>query len=270
MSSPKIIIGLLIGLCSYTSLYLGKGIQKLAIEGIKEKRSFKSKYSGIWIVGTILTALPVFIQWTALIYAPVHVIAPLEGIGLIILLLFSYYVLNEKITAIEIACISLIIGGTVIIAFFSKYADKIAHEDFSLGLYAWMTVGVLVVESAAILISRKFCYRFGGILIGFTAGTFMAFQTVSKRISIIPEVRFLAVVLTFIFAIMTLVFTQFGFAKAKANRVVPSFTSASILIATILSVYVLNEKIVLLQMCGIVVLIVGIVGLSVFKQEKPT
>ena len=54
------------------------------------------------------------------------------------------------------------------------------------------------------------------IIIGFTAGTCIAFQTVAKRVSVIPDFRFVTVILTFVFAILTLALTQFGFVKAKA------------------------------------------------------
>ncbi|MCD6570284.1 MAG: hypothetical protein J7L53_06235, partial [Deltaproteobacteria bacterium] len=71
-SDGRILFGLILGVISYISLYTGKGIQKYAIEGFKADRTIKikSKHSGIWIFGTILTALFMFIQWAALNYAP--------------------------------------------------------------------------------------------------------------------------------------------------------------------------------------------------------
>lgn len=62
MADENIIIGLIIGIVAYLSLYIGKGIQKYAIEGIKEENSVKNKNSGIWVIGTILTGLYMFIQ----------------------------------------------------------------------------------------------------------------------------------------------------------------------------------------------------------------
>lgn len=85
-------MGLIIGIIAYIAVYVGKGIQKYAIEGLKVDKTVKSKHSGIWIVGTILTSSYFFLQWIALLFAPINIIAPLEGIGLITLLFFSYYV----------------------------------------------------------------------------------------------------------------------------------------------------------------------------------
>ena len=93
-----IIIGFFIGIIAYTLLYLGKGFQKYGIEILKEEKSLKN--SIIWIFGTILTSLYMFIQWLALLYAPINIIAPLDAFGLIILMLFSYFVLKEGVKRI--------------------------------------------------------------------------------------------------------------------------------------------------------------------------
>ena len=120
------IIGILIGFLAYILLYLGKGIQKYAIEGFKDKsetdesRSGKTtKNTAVWIGGTILTASFMIIQWLPLsgIFDNVspNRIAPLEGFGLIVLLIFSYYVLKEEITKIQVIGSGVIIVGLILI-----------------------------------------------------------------------------------------------------------------------------------------------------------
>lgn len=82
-------LGVFIGVFAYIILYIGKGIQKYAIEGLKVDKKVKSKHSGVWIFGTILTSSFVFVQWIplSLFHTPMNLIAPLEGIGLITLLI---------------------------------------------------------------------------------------------------------------------------------------------------------------------------------------
>ena len=63
-------LGVFIGVFAYIILYIGKGIQKYAIEGLKIEKKVKSKHSGIWIIGTILTSSFVFVQWIALYSTP--------------------------------------------------------------------------------------------------------------------------------------------------------------------------------------------------------
>jgi uncharacterized membrane protein len=260
-------LGLMIGLISYLALYIGKGVQKLAIEGIKSE-SIRSRHTGIWIAGTILTALPVFIQWAALAFAPMNLIAPLEGFGLLGLLCFSLLVLKEKITKRSVVGSVHIIVGTALVALFSSGPPPIGAGDLSTFLLLIIITPLLTAETAAILISKRHGYRFAGPIIGFTAGTCMALQTFFKRVSMIPDVRIIAAVCVFIFTPLTLVVTQFGFVKAKANEVVPLFTSGSIIIASILGVFTLNERMLPAQIAGIGLIIAGILLLTTSENAQ--
>lgn len=267
-----IAIGLIIGVIAYIFLYLGKGLQKLGIEGLKEDKTVKSKNSGVWIIGTILTTIYMFVQWVALLFAPINLIAPLEGVGLVVLLIFSYYVLKEKIARIEIIGVILILLGTVFITLFNINTGTINTDDVNLGTFLLFLIPIIIVESIAIVGSHFNDYKFAGLILGFSAGTFMAFQTVSKRITAVPDPT-LTTIFTFMSLIMaglTLGVTQYGLAKAKANIVVPCFTSASITIAIISGIVALNEAIVPMQIVGIVAIVLGIIFLTAFKEEEIT
>ena len=264
-----VIVGLIIGIIAYVMLYLGKGIQKYAIEGLKIDKSIKSKHSGIWIFGFVLTTSYMFIQWLALIFAPINIIAPLGGIGLIVLALFSYYILHEEIYKIQILGVILIIVGTTIVTIFNPNTGEINLGDLSLPLLFAFLLPIIIVEIIAITISKLRGYFAAGLIIGITAGTFNAFQTVSKRITAIPD-PFLSIsftFITFLAAVLTLLFTQYSFAKAKANVAVPSYTSTSISLAVILSLVGLNEEILLIQVLGIIIVIIGVILVSVFNKE---
>ena len=263
-----IIFGIIIGIIAYVSLDLGKGIQKYAIEGLKEDKTVKSKHSGIWIFGTILTSIYMFIQWAALFFAPINLIAPLEGIGLIVLLIFSYYVLKEKITNIEIVGVVLIIAGTVVITLFNPNTGEINAADFNLNMFLLFSLPILGIEIVAIFISKFKDYKFAGLIIGITAGTLMAFQTFTKRVTAIPENFLIFTGIMFAVAVSTLVVTQFAFAKANANVVVPCFTSASIVLATLSGAIALNELIEPIQIIGIILIVLGVICLTAFKKEE--
>ena len=268
MADENIIIGLIIGIIAYISLYIGKGIQKYAIEGIKEENSIKNKNSGIWAIGTILTGLYMFIQWVALFFAPINIIAPLEGIGLTFLLLFSHYILKEQITQIEIGGIFFIIGGTVLVTMFNINGGSLSMSHFNLFFFFWFSITILVIEAILILISKLNSYKLAGIIIGLTAGTTNALQTVSKRITTISEMTLYFTIATFIFAPLTLLITQYAFTKAKANQVVPYFMSASIVLASLIGVLTLSGRINWIQVIGIVLIVIGIILISVFQKEN--
>lgn len=234
-------------------------------------KSVKSKHTGYFIFGTILTSTYVFIQWAALIFVTVNLIAPLEGLGLILLVIFSYFVLKEEILKIQIYGIILILIGTVFITAFNFNTVNIQYADFNQASFLTFTITVVIVELLAILVSIFNHYKLAGLILGITAGTFMALQTVTKRITAIPD-PMLALIFTFIsFGVtaLTFLFTQFAFVKAKANIVVPCFTSASIIIAILIGVMALSEEIILIQIFGIVMMIIGVVLLTAFsKKEK--
>mgnify|MGYP006287930331 CR=1 FL=1 len=262
MIRQNILLGIVTGLISYTSLYFGKGIQKLAVEGIKGAGTLRSRHSGIWIFGTVLTALPVFIQWAALLFAPVHLIAPLEGFGLIVLVLFSRTVLKEELSLPGILGIAGIVVGILLVTLRAETAEIFESSVVRYRLLFLLAGGVLAGEGLMVLLSLKKQWGMVGILIGTTAGTCMALQTFTKRLTVVPEIRLAATAAVFISAIMTLAVTQYGFVKAKASRVVPAFTSASIVFATLLGFVVLRERLLAVQTAGIALIIAGVIALT--------
>jgi uncharacterized membrane protein len=268
MIRQNILLGIVIGLISYSSLYLGKGIQKLAVEGIKGAGTLRSRHSGIWIFGTVLTALPVFIQWAALLFAPVHLIAPLEGFGLIVLVLFSRTVLKEELSLSGILGIAGIITGTLLVTLRAETAEISGGSLLRYGPLFLLAGGVLAGEGLLVLLSLKKRWGMLGTLIGATAGSFMALQTFTKRLTVLPEIRLAATAAVFISAVMTLVVTQYGFVKAKASRVVPAFTSTSIVFATLLGFVVLRERLLAVQTIGIALIIAGVIVLTSGTGKK--
>ena len=261
-----IIIGFFIGIIAYTLLYLGKGFQKYGIEILKEEKSLKN--SIIWIFGTILTSLYMFIQWLALLYAPINIIAPLDAFGLIILMLFSYFVLKEGVKRIEIFGIVFISLGTILITLFNYNLGDVQLNDFN-SLSFIIIISVFVgFEMILFLIVKLNAKNYLGLVLSILAGTFMAFQTVTKRITAIPDktITLIFTFITFAMATLTLIFTQYAFAKTKANLAVPFFTSTNILIAIVIGSISLNESINLFQIIGIIVIICGNIFLTAFKK----
>lgn len=268
----EIIIGLVLGIIAYVSQYLGKGVQKFAIEGYKNRGKYagKGKNTGIWIFGTILTSIYMFIQWIALLFAPVNLIAPIEGLGLIVLFFFSYYVLKEPIDRNQIFAVVLIISGTVLITLFNVNPSEIPFNTLKIEFLVIFSGIVIMIELIIYSISKYYNLKAVGFILGIIAGTFVALQTASKRITAIPDSNFSAlfIIIAFIMAIFSLLFTQYAFTKANANTVVPCSTSSSIIIAIFIGVFSLSEQIVIHQIVGVVFLIGGIIILTGFSPQS--
>lgn len=270
--SVEIITGLVLGIIAYISQYLGKGVQKFAIEGYKQRGKYagKGKNTGIWICGTTLTAIYMFIQWIALLLAPINLIAPIEGLGLIVLVLFSYYVLKEPISRSQIFGIGLIISGTVLITIFNTNPSSVPFNALNIETLVIFSLIVIAIEVLIFSFSKYYNLKAIGYVLGLIAGTFMALQTVSKRITAIPnsDLSMIFVIITFIMAILTLTFTQYAFTKANANIVVPCTTSSSIILAIFIGVLSLSEQLIIYQILGVVFLLGGIIMLTGFGSES--
>lgn len=269
--SIEIISGLLLGIFAYISLYLGKGIQKFAIEGYKDRGKYKGKgkNTGIWIFGTILTSLFMFIQWIALLYAPINIIAPIEGLGLVVLVIFSYFILKESISKSQIFGIILIIIGTIEITLFNENPSSVPFNALNFELLTIISIILIAIEIAVFSFSKYYKLKAIGYISGLIAGTFMAFQTVSKRITAIPNslLSTAFIFITLIMAVLTLIMTQYAFTKANANIVVPCTTSSSIILAILIGVISLSEQMIVNQIIGVVFLIGGIILLTGFNIE---
>ncbi len=264
-----LVLGFILGVAAYVALDIGKGIQKYAIEGFKGKSGAK-KNTGIWGIGTVLTTSFMFISWVALLYAPINFVAPLEGFGLVCLLIFSRYVLKEPMGKVELVGIALVIGGIAIIAAFNPNTGGISLTNFNPMLFWEIVIILMGVESGLFLVTRVVSRlrRFSGITMAIIAGTAMAFQTVTKRISAIPEIGPLYSAIMFGFAVGTLVLSQVALALARANVMVSCFTSMSILIATVVGVVAIGEILIAPQIGAIGILLAGVLCLTAFRKEE--
>ena len=133
-----IFIGIILGLIATIMLYLGKGIQKFAIEGLKIDKTVKSKHSGIWFAGLALTISFMGLQWISLavFHTPMNIVAPFDGVGLVTLLFFSYFVLKESISKTELLSVLLIIIGTILVNISITAPTELQMGDFNLiGFY---------------------------------------------------------------------------------------------------------------------------------------
>ncbi|MBN2153861.1 MAG: hypothetical protein JW839_20555 [Candidatus Lokiarchaeota archaeon] len=269
----SVLLGFAIGVAAYAMLYVGKGLQKLAIEGFKGKASIKavlaSRHSGTWIVGLVLTTAYMLVQWVALLYAPVNIIASLEGIGLVILLVFSVTVLKESINRIEMGSAVLIIAGIACITLLNVNPSEVDASSVSDVTYYVAFAVLVATEVAAAVAAWRRKSAFAGIALAATAGTFMAFQTVAKRVTAanIPSLNLFFTLVVLFCALMTLLVTQFALAKGKANRVLPVFTSTSMFLATLLGVLVLGEVVLPLQVVGLGLVVAGAVIITAIEKR---
>ncbi|GAB4308477.1 MAG: hypothetical protein Kow0069_06800 [Promethearchaeota archaeon] len=187
----SVAFGVLLGVAAYAALHVGKGVQKYAIEGFRGASgavSGKGRNSGIWLVGLGMTTSFMFVSWAALLFAPVNLVAPLEGVGLICLLFFSWRVLGEPINPPERLGVVLVVLGTAVVAAAAPPARQLFLADFDAGGFWQAAALTLVPEFSLYFVGLARKWRSRGVVMAFVAGTTMAFQTLAKRITSIPAV----------------------------------------------------------------------------------
>jgi len=268
-SELDIFLGVMLAIIAYACLYLGKGLQKFAVVGYTKKdatRGDKGRNTGIWIGGLVLTGAFMFIHLFALKFAPISVIAPFEGLGLIILCLFSYFILKEPIERMKLYGIILIVVGLILTAIFmpGPEAIPVVFDWVVFIIFLSAIMGAFVLLG---LFSKFNRYKAAGLIFGSFAGAFMCFQTLTKRITWIPGYGYFVFIM-FGFAVATLVMTNFGFLKAEAVVVVPSFTANSITLPTFLAIFIFDEPVVVFQWIGIAIIVVGVILLTAFSKPQ--
>ncbi|MHA1279127.1 MAG: DMT family transporter [Candidatus Helarchaeota archaeon] len=261
-----VFLGILLAIIAYASLYLGKGIQKFAIEGYTQEgltRGEKGKNMGIWILGLVLTGAFMFIHLFALKFAAISIVAPIEGLGLLILCFFSYFILKEPINLIKTIGIALIIVGLILISIFMPDPEAIP-KDFDATLFLIFLATILGFFLILGLYSKQHNYKAAGAIFGSFAGVFMCFQTITKRITWIEGYSWVVFIM-FGFAAATLLVTNFGFLKADAVVVVPFFSAVSIMLPTIIAIFIFGESTVPIQWIGIIIIVFGVIFLTAFS-----
>jgi drug/metabolite transporter (DMT)-like permease len=161
----KTIFGFSIGVGAYTAQSIGKGFHKLGINKmmLKDGMGNRLKQSGTWIMGTVLMAVYMVSQWIALLLVPVNMIAPLDGLSLVVLLLFSRKVLKEPITASGILGAALVIAGTVMsaLAFEWNASTVLVVPDHATLFLVNLIIPIVGYMALAITVGRGHPHRHG-------------------------------------------------------------------------------------------------------------
>ena len=273
------LIAILLGIAATLLLNLGKGTSKFGLKQLglrKDDKEGKRKYKIIWIGGIILTASSVFVNIFALDKGEASIIASLAGVGITVLLIFSYFVLDETLEQIIYVGIALTIGGTVVVALFTSESHQI---QFNFINYWILFIIVLIPLLLGLVYCFKNEYKYFGFMFGAFAGFLAAFAVILEKMGLIlmgGVEYFLQSILTvggFLFVIALVLgltatgFTQYGLTRGKASILVPAFNSCYIVIPVICEYLVFYTLLNLAQIIGIVMILGGIVLMTAFKPE---
>lgn len=263
-------LAIFLGILASILLNLGKGVQRLGAETLgkdivkKWRENTEDRRKIIkWLIGTIMATLSSVVQVAAQMFLdrPSTFVA-LGGIGILSVVFFSFYVIKEKITVMQIAGIAMICVGTVLLGIdYSEAAMSLPDVNFYLFSIAALAFGIVI---AIVSIKVKKGY---GIVFGAIAGLFNAFAAILTEFSVATGNRELVSSIINPWLVISLLLgqcafwtTQYAFKKGGfANVVVPAMNSFLILIPFINDAIIYGIPFTIFQVLAFILNIAGII-----------
>ncbi len=271
-----IILGLIFGIIGTLCVHLGKAMERQGIETFKRNKPLKEKGKKplIYFIGVAFNQSIVLWQFIAMQYSSAAVFASVFGLGLILLMLYSYFVLHEDIQRPEIFGAVLIVIGTMLIGFIQltepANLENVNYERLYIAFFI-----IIIFFSALLIFSFK--SKIGiAIIFGIVAGTFAGLDNIFKRIGLkegllnIWNPQTLPIfILSFILANAAFIICQIAFAKgANASKLVPIYNSFYIAIPVIFALFIYEGS--YLSPGKIIALCIIISGIFCMQSFKPS
>ena len=279
-----ILWGIIWGLVNTCLLHLAKAMERHGIETFSRNKSFKEKGKKplIYVVGLILNFFSFVWQFLGLLYSSAAIFSSVFGIGLIVVMLYSYFILKEEIKKPELIGAALIITGTSIIGF-----SYLTQEQESITVFNHLNFLILLICIAilfTVLITFSWKTKVGtAIIFGLVAGSLGGLDNVLKRFGFAQlgfldaflgvfsfDIISIIFLLSFLVGFLAFFFTQIGFAKgADASKLVPMYNSCYILLPILFElVIVVGAYISIYQIIAIPIIIFGIFLMNIFKDPE--
>lgn len=278
-----IVLGLLFGIVNTMVLHLAKAMERHGIEIFSRKKTFKQKGKKplIYIIGFALNNTVFIWQILGTTFASAAVFSSVFGLGLILLMLYSHYILHEEINPPELIGALLIVIGTTLIGFLyiiePPEAGVINYTNFFILL-------IFISVIFTILISYSWKTKIGiALIFGAVAGTFGGMDNVFKRMGLSSsnfletfagvfrlEILSIIFVISFFLGLLALTLTQIGFAKgAEASKLVPMYNSLYITGPVIFELIIIEGATVSIGIIlSIIVIIGGVFLMNIFKKNE--
>jgi drug/metabolite transporter (DMT)-like permease len=278
----SVALGLLFGIINTLTLHLAKGMERHGIEIFSRKKSFKEKGKKplIYIIGFALNNTVFIWQILGTTFASAAVFSSVFGLGLILLMLYSRYILHEEISNMELIGAILIIIGTTMVGFFYIIEPEVTGNVIYLNFFILILV-IIILFTLLIGFSWKTKVAVAFIF-GAVAGTLGGTDNVLKRIGLSSsnfiealaglfqlELDSFIFLFSFLAGFGALILTQIGFAKgADASRLVPMYNSLYISAPVLFELLIVEgARVSLGIILSIIIIIIGVFLMNIFKKK---
>ncbi|MHA1368949.1 MAG: hypothetical protein ACTSRA_04420 [Promethearchaeota archaeon] len=272
--------GILLGVLASVILFVGKGIQRMGAETLGKDilKKFKTdpaerKKIMKWLLGTIMVTLSTVIQFAAQMFLDrSSTYVALGGIGILALIIFAYFTLDEHLKPLQLVGISAIIMGTILLGFNYEYSEMvITHENQGF----WFFTMIIITFGFGLVIGIWSVKRGTALLFGLLVGIFLAYGAIALQFSINTGSHTLSTSLANWWFLVSLIVgqgsfwvTQYSFKKGcDASIVVPSANSFQIIIPFLLDGLVYDAPINQFQVFAFVFNVLGIILLAISSRN---
>lgn len=279
----SVVLGIFFGILNTLILHLAKAMERHGIEIFSRKKSFKEKGKKplIYIIGFTLNNTVFIWQILGTSFASAAVFSSVFGMGLILLMLYSHYILHEEIIKSELVGAILIIIGTTIVGFFYIIEPQISGNVNYVNFFILIIVLIILFS---VLIGYSWRTRIAvAFIFGAVAGTLGGTDNVLKRIGLTSN-NFLEVLagilqleldsfiflFSFLAGFFAMILTQIGFAKgADASRLVPMYNSLYIAAPVAFELIIVEGATISIGIIlSILIIIVGVFLMNIFKKHE--
>ncbi len=262
-------ISVFFSLFAYSLLSIGLVLMKKGINWIGWRKKGKGRkfygYLFIWILGFILTNSSIIPNGIALKRLSPHIVASIAGWGIIIMILFSCFWLNERLYKSDFVYFIFIILGIFMLGYFQKdIRTTNIPSILSLVLISFLPLLLLTV----IFIkpnSNKLKAVIFSIIAGLSAGLIIVYLKIVVNIFGFRIIKYFSSPYLYIylfFSIAAFVFLQLAYKNGDMLIVGPIYYSLNIVYTTIVTIFCFKVKMEIIQYFAMSMIILSLIKIS--------
>lgn len=248
---------ILIAFTGYSLLNFSQAIQKIGLS--YDKEHYIKKWL-IWFSGTLGTLIAIGIVMIALAFGKVSVVSSMAGCGLIILAIFSYFVLKEKISLKNILGIILIVFGSGLVGLLNNQSDNKEMNFLPIIIYPF---AFFLIYLILWLIGRK--SKFSGFITGGCSGMFAGLGVIFQKALLIHGNILSNFILQNPYLYLWLGLTvisffilQYSYHLGTNIQIIPSYNVNLIIVPVIGGAIIFKENLIVCQWISILLIIFGV------------
>lgn len=250
---------------------VGQGTQKSQVSVIQvgDSRSQKIRRILLWAGGIASSNLGLVLIYQAIALGHTAIVGTLSGSGLITLVLFSHFVLKERVQASELAGVILIFLGVLFLPLWpvDQTASYIRNDALFLGA---ASVILLLCLLAVFLEKKK--GRTVGTILALLAGSMTGFSQIYQKVSATqssPLYTQSSFYLFLGFFLLSFSSMQMAYRRHRAITVIPYFNASAVLIPLVGGQVFFQERLSWVQWLCVAVIAAGMVLIDLaFRRDE--